>query len=721
MGYTEKFESWYPSSNGNWEVKDLSGDPFYVPANAVCEIVMANTNASSENSAGVRAYGSLIDRFLELGEAEGGGINTVRMHVQADSNSRIETYGTWQVYPNELHFYLVGYYDSGSYVEISPALYETAPNDAQWDVKNLDYGTASKIHEIALANLWGGAAYVMGIRAKDSSLERKWSIHECESNGVSFLTVFVELDANKDCEVYAENNASNRTRFIYLGYWDIPPGTWTEKYQPVNAFLSDQWIGEDLSSYITDGAVVEMVGANGADAANHYLGVRETNSGNDRRLLLDEAEGGGQNHWSCHVNSDSSGNVELYEDDLSGTPPDVHYIAGQWVMEEEGVTVTPAPASAVATAVIGAVVLGSVSITPAPVAAVTASIDPTVVLGSLSLTPNPVEATGVTVDPTVILGSLSITPEPAAAEGATVDPTVILSSMAVAPDPAVAVAATVDCVVVLGSLILTPDPAGAVAAVVDPTVIAGGDILVSPGPASAIGATVNPTIILGATSVTPAPASAIGATVQPTVVLGSLTLSPDPAAAMAAAVDPGVILGSIMISPDPSAAIGATVDPTVILGSIMISPNPSSAVADRANPTVVLGTISFTPDPASSVAAVIDPTVVISGGEVIVTPDPAYAIAGAIDPAVRLGSVTISPGPSNSVAGKMDPTVVLGSLSVTPDPSSAVADRANPIVILGSIVCTPAPASAVGAVVDPAVKLRVVAKRLGYTMKTLSW
>ncbi|GAG29646.1 unnamed protein product, partial [marine sediment metagenome] len=112
--YTESNQTWTASAKDTWEVQDLSGAPFNVPANAVVEVVVTNRRGNFERWGGVRTLGSSLDRRFQLQEAEPGGWDVVVMHAQTDPNSRIEHYADDTT---DIVFVLLGYWTCGTYVE----------------------------------------------------------------------------------------------------------------------------------------------------------------------------------------------------------------------------------------------------------------------------------------------------------------------------------------------------------------------------------------------------------------------------------------------------------------------------------------------------------------------------------------------------------------------------------------------------------------------------
>src|SRR3990167_7402564 len=80
-----------------------------------------------------------------------------------------------------------------------------------------------------------------------------------------------------------------------------------------------------------------------------------------------------------------------------------------------GITVEPSPAVSIGSALLGAVLLGSLLFSPVAVSSVAAKVDPFVVLGSLTIAPTPSEAVARSINPTVEISGGPIVPEPATA------------------------------------------------------------------------------------------------------------------------------------------------------------------------------------------------------------------------------------------------------------------------------------------------------------------
>ncbi len=87
--YIEKFEDiGSPSLSSTWEDVDLSS--FTIPASAVVEVLLGNQDTLENDQLGVRQTGSSLGRILDLRDAEAGGTDFGRMHVNVDPSNNIQ-------------------------------------------------------------------------------------------------------------------------------------------------------------------------------------------------------------------------------------------------------------------------------------------------------------------------------------------------------------------------------------------------------------------------------------------------------------------------------------------------------------------------------------------------------------------------------------------------------------------------------------------------------
>jgi hypothetical protein len=302
--YMDRYQTW-PATATGWQVKDLSGAPFNLPADAVVEIAIRNTDVGSEQWGGVRAVGSGLERRFQIHEAEPAGSDVVVMHVQADGSSQIEHY-------------------AGGTAAIEFA--------AAWRDHNLSaYGVgSSEVAEIVMANTSGNWQREGGVRTNGSVMERRVLLHEAEQGGVDLVTMCVQADAtvNATIDVYAEADAD--VSFYLMGYWTTPPGPYTELFGDLGSPTADAtWEDRDLSAFtVPADAVAEVLLANTDGATRNNMGVRAKSSSLARRLDLHESEGGGGDFGRMHAEADAASTIQFYHEDVS----DAHtfWLTGYW-------------------------------------------------------------------------------------------------------------------------------------------------------------------------------------------------------------------------------------------------------------------------------------------------------------------------------------------------------------------------------------------------------
>jgi hypothetical protein len=314
--YVEMYQAYTPTVQGSWQVLDLSGDPFNVPPKAVLEVAITNTSGSSESQGGVRAVGSTLNRWFNLHEAESGGVDAVVMHVQADSSSQIEYFAETG---NSIEFTFFGYWTCANYVETFVS-FKAGVNGWWW---NHNLGTSAvgpnQVAEVVIANTNQFSEWNGGVRKAGSTLHRVLDNHEPESGGVDTATMLVEAggDENASIQVYSESDWN--IDFYLVGYWSTPPGTYTELNDTLGSPLVDQtWEDADLSGFgVPADAVAQIAMANGYQFNENYMGLKEKGSSLQRIIELHEAEGGGYDIATIHVNAGKNSTIEWYHEDVS--------------------------------------------------------------------------------------------------------------------------------------------------------------------------------------------------------------------------------------------------------------------------------------------------------------------------------------------------------------------------------------------------------------------
>lgn len=310
--YTQTWASWqstaWGGSDGVWGDYDTTA---VVGAdNVVLSLVLSNATAGTENSLGVRANGSSLERRVTLHEAEGGGQTHCRMFVQSDANGIIECYHS--DVSDADYFYVSGYWTNVTFIEAinSPV---SGGSSGSWQTgDNLLSAWAGKVAHILLENREADVANTLGVRAVGSSLERIIVVHEPEAGGYSYLDMLVKVDANADISYYSSDitNAS----FIASGYFSSEMD-FVEKWQALPYGAS--WHTEDLSAYLDqDGRVCDFMLTHGYVAAIITLGIRDGDDlSTERSLQEHESENGsGTNHqeftgFSMSAKTNASGLV----------------------------------------------------------------------------------------------------------------------------------------------------------------------------------------------------------------------------------------------------------------------------------------------------------------------------------------------------------------------------------------------------------------------------
>lgn len=309
--YIQKFENWTPTLDLTWENKDLSGAPYNVPANAVCEIVLVNDDTSNDIECGVRANASALARTQILQRATGGALELIRMHVQADALSIIEEFGS----NTNTTIYLIGYWTGTiTYTEAAMEVY-TIATDNTWKYKIFTNAPANGYIEIILKNKNTTTERWAGVRKGGSDIDRRHQLHQCEGAGAGdYATMFVETNSTKEIMCYAE--ASDDIDFLLAGYWSTPPGIYYESNYEMMPSNPVSWEDIDLVGIIPRGSIIETVHYNNEVNTDFYCGTREDGTGLDRRFDIHRATNGGRDLVSFHTRLNST-IVDVYHENLS--------------------------------------------------------------------------------------------------------------------------------------------------------------------------------------------------------------------------------------------------------------------------------------------------------------------------------------------------------------------------------------------------------------------
>jgi len=341
--YVEKFVTITPNTADAWTTIDLSGSPYNIPANAVIEMALINTDYGNELYAGVRHASSTLDRRFLLHEAETTGtgvegMSGVTVHVTASATSSIQYYADST---SLVTFRILGYWTDGVFVERFDTTDAIATNDAwtNWDLNT--YGlTQGDVAEIIMVNNNNGADFLAGVRTDGSSFNRYINIHEPESGGDTYATMFVKATTSTArVEAYSDDygpGTGTDIDFIVAGYWDsMPTGlTYKESWSDLGGPTSNTtWTDRRLDDVsVPPTGIAEIVFDNNNDTNGAMeIGVRTNGSSLGRVLDLHEAEGAGAGvtpgRMLVTAGSDASSTIEYYTE---STTADNFYLAGYW-------------------------------------------------------------------------------------------------------------------------------------------------------------------------------------------------------------------------------------------------------------------------------------------------------------------------------------------------------------------------------------------------------
>ena len=304
IDFTEKFAVITSSpAFGSWTTIDLTS--LGVPDNAVVCILITNPQEANWGTAGVKHNASSLNRYLIQHEAEGGGVTSIIMHVQADEFAQIKyfTDNTSSV------FTLLGYYGSGITYTEEKTLHE--PTVAGW--RSTAVGQNDTVFEFCCQNIdAGNTATNVGTREVGSSLARYMDIHEAEGGGVNSYTSYAQSDGSGNVELYRGDTYG---QFYRLGYF-------SSNVQLEEAFdactpASDATWGEQTIVAGGENCVGLIACMHSSAGTEEYMGARGGASAVNRYWLEHEAEGGGFSGDTLPVLVDAGGKYDTYHGDVS--------------------------------------------------------------------------------------------------------------------------------------------------------------------------------------------------------------------------------------------------------------------------------------------------------------------------------------------------------------------------------------------------------------------
>ena len=213
--FTERFDSIDNGTANAWTDYNLNSN-FSTPVNQVYDIAICNSS-TAERYAGVRANGSSLARYYDLGRAEGGGETCYNMFVKADASGIIEVF---EEVTADIHCYSMGYWDTTLdyqelFEDISPS------NSATWENKDISsYITdALFVESTLMQSTTASQKYNAGTRVNGSSQDRYFASLSLGNNAAfrGGYAVTCNVDSAGFIQVYAGDDS--KAYFNLIGYF----------------------------------------------------------------------------------------------------------------------------------------------------------------------------------------------------------------------------------------------------------------------------------------------------------------------------------------------------------------------------------------------------------------------------------------------------------------------------------------------------------------------
>jgi len=234
------------------------------------------------------------NRLIDLHDADlavvGSGLNIYTVHVNANENGQIDGWGEQPIpFEPSLRINLIGYWTSGIFETTEWQNASTIASSGAWEIFDTNIDTlsiADDVVEIIISQPRQFDPVIVGARASDSLLERKFNLHEAPE-GVDNLTLFSQA---KDgiIEVFAEHTSAT---FIVNGWWSTPPDIYTEKYEKIGSPSGNGvWSTHPIADFLpkNNNIVIEVVLSNQQANGVNAVGMREVDSDVQRLFHLHE-------------------------------------------------------------------------------------------------------------------------------------------------------------------------------------------------------------------------------------------------------------------------------------------------------------------------------------------------------------------------------------------------------------------------------------------------
>ncbi len=320
LSFVEQTNTWAPTVAGSWQTKDL-GAAYGVPANAVVEIAISNSDSGSAQTGGVRAVGSVLNRSFSINK-EQQGTESLEMLVQANASGQIQTFASST---SKINYTILGYWTSGTYVETSGSF--TASTAATWQAHSLSgFGVgANQVAEIVITNNDNNNSPQVGVRTSGSSLNRLINVRSMDGGaGPETVTMLAETGGTAAANIEAYAQLTANVTFNVVGYWSTAPGNYTETFANIGApSTNSTWQSTNLSTYgVTANSVANIIFTNQQTNTTNSAGVRAVGSSNSRVLALNSfssgANGGPDNAGMfVQATNDANATVQYYDSNIT--------------------------------------------------------------------------------------------------------------------------------------------------------------------------------------------------------------------------------------------------------------------------------------------------------------------------------------------------------------------------------------------------------------------
>jgi hypothetical protein len=226
--FTEAWDSFTVGSkeDGAWLTDSSFGGN--LQASRVHLITITNGDVGKEYLGGVRDTSSSLDRYVDIMEAEGGGVQSTSMYVKSDASSNIDVYAEEST---DITFYNQGYFDSA--IDFTERMQSSLLASTAWYENDITtyIDQDGRVCDFVIYNNNTASEYNVGVRTGGTSDARYILLRECEGGGVSSCGMSAQTDSNGVIEGYHSQNSTPQSAFALTGYFNVGAAGATEYVQ----------------------------------------------------------------------------------------------------------------------------------------------------------------------------------------------------------------------------------------------------------------------------------------------------------------------------------------------------------------------------------------------------------------------------------------------------------------------------------------------------------